>query len=73
MEVEDGWHVKSNKQKVASSPNPLNKPGRAASPTPWEKSFKEVVVLYPDKGASALGNIVVSNWYSMLGNPLFRG
>jgi len=35
------------------------------------KSFKEAFTLYPDKGASSLGNIAVSNRFYMLGNPLF--
>ena len=71
MDVDEGSRVKYEKRKGSSSPNPLENPGKVASPTPFPKSFKEMVTLSIYKGPSSLKSVTLSKIFSDIRNPLF--
>lgn len=71
MDVDEGSKVKYEKRKGSSSPTPLENPGKVTSPTPFPKSFKEMVTLSIYKGPSSLKSVTLSKIFSGIRNPLF--
>jgi hypothetical protein len=71
MKVDEGWYVKCNKCKGASSLIALERPSSTMSPSPRVNSYKEDVTHSPKRGAYSLGSIVIKNKFRNLANHLF--